>query len=591
MSSQLPFDDQDPGQQSAWDVAEPSPDASAERPGSAEASAPLPLDRDVNQESAQSLDEQKATSVGRGQATSQAVTVASRNAGNPHTCHDLEKIGDETPARHLDADGVTPSDDSCEVPSGTAGTTETHEHTNVSSMHSPPTRVHGVLTNRWNLIEFLSRRMIVPSDAITKYYEDLLHHVPGRVPIVSAPVSDELLSAVSGDDAVVFPVFLELTAGWEPGTTTAIPLADITAIHFRTGRDLEEHRARKFSNVGDSPPLKVTPDLFRGGDQTLAHIAERPPKTRKRQATALRWASSWSGAVVVGLTGVDTDANADASAALARLLDGRPWGRLKAAAHLGALTSLRSGRPPRAGKDLESRLFSYIAERFATDGLPGDALGFVRALPEHIEIDDRTAAAFKKICDILDGEIEFRPFRRTGSPVAKGLLIALLRGKPERLQPWATEVAHADPVSTLTAGVLLGLAAGRHTLPEDMRVPPLDLALANVELAAMTGASMTGMSEVEAEHSDAGGGVRYTIRVEGFPDIYLDERAPVSLNDLLAEASPLTDEVEALCVRLAVEQGWFKALSIRSERLMTALGAGDPASPAAKALRTLLEEN
>ena len=450
--------------------------------------------------------------------------------------------------------------------------------------------VNGVLTNRWNLIEFLSRRLIVPSDSISKYYDDLLRYVPGRVPIVSAPASDELVSAVSGDDEVVFPVFLELKPRWEPGTTTAVPFDDVISIHFRTDRDLEEHKARKFSNVGISPPLVVTPQIFAGGAQTLADIGEGQPRTRKRQTVALQRASAWSGALIVGLAAVVSDANVESASALARLLDGRPWGRLKAASHLRALTPMRSGRPPRPGRDLESCLFSHIIERFAADGLPGDPVEFVRSLPDQVDIDERSARALGKICAILDGEVEFKPFRRTGSPVAKGLLVALLRRNPERLQPWATDVARADPVSALTAGALLGVAAGRHTLPNHMRTPELDLALANVELAAMTSTSEPGRSDVETRQIDPNGLVKHRIRLDGFPDINLSEQPPSALNDLLAEAT-FSPEIEKQCIRLAIEEDWLEVLSIRSDRFAIALATGNAKGSAAKALRVLLEQS
>ena len=89
-----------------------------------------------------------------------------------------------------------------------------------------------VLTNRRNLIEFVSGMVIRPVEALTKYYTDPLELTPGAVPVLTTPVPDKLveLAESSGPD-VCFPILIELpeTRSWHaPGTTRTSPAPNPT---------------------------------------------------------------------------------------------------------------------------------------------------------------------------------------------------------------------------------------------------------------------------------------------------------------------------------------------------------------------------
>src|SRR4051794_13767811 len=65
-------------------------------------------------------------------------------------------------------------------------------------------------TNRFNLLEILSSRVVSPRAAYVKYYADLLELADGRVPVVRGPFGDDVVAAVSSESAAAYPVALEL---------------------------------------------------------------------------------------------------------------------------------------------------------------------------------------------------------------------------------------------------------------------------------------------------------------------------------------------------------------------------------------------
>jgi hypothetical protein len=447
--------------------------------------------------------------------------------------------------------------------------------------------LRGVLTNRWNLIEFLSRRLIVPMEVFVKYYDDLLRLTPGRVPLVTSPVSDDLVAAVTGEDpAVMFPVFIEVDRDFDGESCRVIPWSKVIAVHFRNKREREEHIAREFDNVSVSPVLKVSPELFGGGTTSPQSLEGGDARAATRTAETLDNATRWSGAIVAALHALSGGADRSTALALARLLDGRAWGKA-GCRHLQVLQAMRSGQPPTDGNGLEQRVVRTAALVFSEEGLPGDPVGFIRSLDSRLGLDEQSRRAFDRVAGILDGDIEFRPFKGSGSPVAKGLLVALLRREPARLLPWAVDSARSDPATLLTAGVLLGLAAGRHTLGGSVRPEALDSALAHAECDAVETGATPRRAAVKSSKPAPDGAVIHTVSLDGFPALPLVER-PTPLSVLLSQADPLDPGVETACVELAVAQGWTSALTLRRDVLIEILGAGEPAGPEATALRKAL---
>src|SRR4051794_33869898 len=64
------------------------------------------------------------------------------------------------------------------------------------------------VTNRYNLLEFLSAGYLLPVYGIPKYYADLLALCPGRLPLVRGGVSASVSAEVSKEDPTAFPVAL-----------------------------------------------------------------------------------------------------------------------------------------------------------------------------------------------------------------------------------------------------------------------------------------------------------------------------------------------------------------------------------------------
>ena len=80
------------------------------------------------------------------------------------------------------------------------------------TLFDPIARPPLVYTNRFNLLEILSRRLIPPRSGFDdeRYFSDLAELCPGRVPVVAGPVSSDVLQHVSAPGASAFPVALEL---------------------------------------------------------------------------------------------------------------------------------------------------------------------------------------------------------------------------------------------------------------------------------------------------------------------------------------------------------------------------------------------
>lgn len=415
----------------------------------------------------------------------------------------------------------------------------------------------GVLTNRWNLLEFLSRGLVVPSASIAKYYDDLLRLTPGRIPVVAAPVSDELVGGVTGDNAdVIFPVFIQFEKHDE--SPPAIRMSDAVAVHFRSQRDLQEHSAREFENIPRELEARVSPELFGNGSQTLASIAElsKPSESRVEE---LERCSRWSAAVLLGAAAVARNADAATASAVACLLSGKKWGKPAGCAHLRAIQPLREGGHILSGRNLEQKLFASIARRLCAEGHPGDPVAFVQSVKDELDLDEKSARALDKIAAILDGDEEFQPFRGTGSPVAKALLITLLRKDPTKLLPWAAESANADPPTLLTTGVMMGLARGRHLLPTSMRVEEIDRALADVEFAAAMGTpwkqdvvTNTLESGDSTVHRVQAGAVRFDLA-----------EPPPTLHERVAGADFNNPAVLSACLAIARANGWSSAIRTR----------------------------
>ena len=148
-------------------------------------------------------------------------------------------------------------------------------------------------TNRFNLLEMLSSRMIAPRAAYTKYYADLLDAAPGRVPIVPGrsdrtsstpfrarrrlrsgrgrtrpgPAGIAPVDAWTAEAGTTTLSLGDPALGWAP--RTIVPFTAVKAIHFRSDNELDEHQLRQHENIRQDVPYSVSPGAVR----------ERPSRT------------------------------------------------------------------------------------------------------------------------------------------------------------------------------------------------------------------------------------------------------------------------------------------------------------------------
>jgi hypothetical protein len=153
------------------------------------------------------------------------------------------------------------------------------------------------LTNRYNLLEFLSAGRILPRCAIGKYYEDLLCVSDGYIPTFSAEPPADVIAQASSESPTSFPVIVELdpsrildfseVGGFDGQTASmvvwqqSLPMSATRAIWFRTDIERAEHLARSYRNVPSFESLSVNAALFSskrtGLERIDRYLAELPP--------------------------------------------------------------------------------------------------------------------------------------------------------------------------------------------------------------------------------------------------------------------------------------------------------------------------
>lgn len=374
-----------------------------------------------------------------------------------------------------------------------------------------------VYTNRFNLLEILSSRLIPPRSGFDdeRYFSDLAELCLGRVAVVAGPASSDVLQHVSAGGGA-FPVALELdgerlapaevaalmvdggadeaiigapgAAAWAP--RGAIPLSAVTAVHFRSSAELDEHRVRRYENVRDDLPLVVSPELFESG----ASVALVPwlRALDPAEDVDLRGADRISGALI--LVGKTLPAEKEAIAVFASTLNGR--GASKRTRPRGVapwLFALVAG--PRRGADVNERIFAAGVAVLSEIDYPQTwrPVDHARAVREAVagsrlkaSDQDDLNRHFDAIVGVLRNERDFRPFRPdAGIAAAKALLLALMRPDPDEQLAWPADETGADDPVRVTAAAFLGVLHGRKRLGVVHRPLELDDFLAEQEAAAI----------------------------------------------------------------------------------------------------------
>lgn len=402
-----------------------------------------------------------------------------------------------------------------------------------------------VLTNRHNVLEYLSSGMVAPRAGIPKYYRDLLAFASERDVIgLRAPLSADVVAlAVEEAAETNFPVALELdvtrltsraldcisidgaikprpvthdgTAAWVG--TGPISMDAVTRMHFRSQRDADEHLAREYQNVAaDRAPVSVTPALFTGGSLSaealkawLATLAASPSepewqythldRVRGAQLLALTTSpgrTAWLRDILKAVTPTSAAAPSKGTKKAKRTKSkitnvesgaAPPW-------LVSGLTSIASGTPS-SNSDFESRLFAAALSVFMrTDReVKWRPLAVLSEIETWVSRDTSAgsnlelAKNIESIRLILNNDRDFKPLNTgKGLDAAKALLMALLRPDAERLLSWERERSGADDAVHSAAATLVGALSGYRLLPISLRRRGLDTFLEKIAVSRLS---------------------------------------------------------------------------------------------------------
>ncbi len=340
-----------------------------------------------------------------------------------------------------------------------------------------------VLTNRRNLIEFISGMVIRPVEALTKYYPDPLLLTPGAVPVLTTPVPDELVTlAQSSEPEFCYPVLIELPEN-HPKRVPAVRLSRPLILHFRTESEREEVLARSYDNADfTGTQSHVSPHLFTGCGPFNPRQGLR---WRKPLETGIYdQLDRFLGALTVLAMGCGTEGQlADAGEVFSRttlLPGGGEWFAVLRDWLLDAPGDLAA----------ESVLFRSAVNVFGRLD-PTRAMGrseVLAAIRQDAELaddgEDQEAHELNRQLDMVEkvfrGEREFESFNEGGSSAVKAILFALLDQRPDQL---CSDAARVNATGDVLAGaaVLCGLFQGRRRLALGLRDDRYDAFLADIE--------------------------------------------------------------------------------------------------------------
>lgn len=331
-----------------------------------------------------------------------------------------------------------------------------------------PKPARWVLTNRFNLIEILSSRLIAPRESYRQYYVDLLADTPNGVPVFSEPPGPGLRERVTADGENNFAVLLQLGDD-VPGDVVVggLPLSCVVAVHFPDAATLRDHQSRPLGNVPATPPLHASPELFGAAGAELVPRTEASP-------VPTDWASvDRARGAVAGMTAVARTHGITARS-FASFVE-------RHAAVVGALTGVT--RAGSAAPDPDDGLALGVLEVLSESDPASDwsPRRLVKSLMSDNADRPDVARNLEAVRQIVSGERDFSPFRSgdTGGLIsAKALLMVLLRPRLDSLLAWDREDTNADDGTLLLSGALAGWMTGVTRLPAEMRDVRLDDATA-----------------------------------------------------------------------------------------------------------------
>ncbi|MCL2541320.1 MAG: hypothetical protein FWE71_02535 [Nocardioidaceae bacterium] len=333
------------------------------------------------------------------------------------------------------------------------------------------------LTNRMNLNAILGSRLIAPREAYQKHYADLLDLTPRWVPLLTAPPAKAQLDIVTAERGSGSAVLVELAGDVGKGEGSvpadgavylrAAKISDARAIHFPDERSLREHRARLYGNVHPHDDLlRVTPELFSGDGVEVAIASPGgTPSPEWRRVDRIRGAAS----AAVGYA--TTSGRLGLAASVLGTPVDDPGIELPSWLNWTALDDLFHGESKGGPASPDAVTFAAVYDALtefdvAGSWSPGAVLSAVVERVEAASLTDDDLGLvmrnLQRVRQLVDAEVEFEPFRSTGSALlsAKALILVLLRPSLADLLAWPDSETGADPATQLVAAIFSGRLRG-----------------------------------------------------------------------------------------------------------------------------------
>ena len=416
-----------------------------------------------------------------------------------------------------------------------------------SSDHDP---TWVVVTNRSNIIEWLSSSLTVPRSAYEKYYADSLQLAETVVPAVAAPVGAELVADAEAEIgmfcvlAEVSPDAVTILEAERIGVVAPTTLAAVRSLHVREDGHRREFLARRFDNVDIGRlDVHVSPHLFAAADEAVDVARVRAAMAGSAQpASTIPWelADRLGGARTLAVRAVAGDAAHIRSIVTAAA--GEPLKRSRRKARevsdwftvSPALSTYAAKKTTTFDERLYLAAAAALLGRERRDAI--DAGAVLAEIDEVLRRDSHVTGADRErwneardwVDAVLVGDSAFTRFRSADARTEKALMLALIRADAHGVLSWAEEDIRAHADDLMLAAVFVGLMTGRKTLSWELRGEQLDVALAAKELTDCGFGSVSPSVSV-AEHAES-----VDIEVDGVA-IRSVGRPPRPLSDVLDE--------------------------------------------------------
>lgn len=382
-------------------------------------------------------------------------------------------------------------------------------------------------TNFPNLVHFLSREYLAPVECFgedDKYFEDLLEMVPGRLPLLTPPVPEDVIDLVQKEsENTARPVLIELDAAefsdgpvpvlskegeevqapltsekvFAAALPTAVPATEIECVHFLSDTDFRQFAARPYGNTRDlsdkltsvSPSLQADADSDIGTLQSWFSSLDQPPSPSPEKFTNVDETAGAAALMAYLFADISKE---DISEEVLGLLRGQKeeGDRLPSWISL-SINEPSVGVPISNGKsdhfpdDLTFRIASSILRSKTPNYLvPSQALNEIRgSLHESEGLSDEDQTGLQKgaerISAILSNEAPFEGVKSDRYPALQGLMFFLIKERPEPLLEWDPSDTGASMNAHLAAAAYCGFVYGHASLPLEFRSEDLDNRLAS----------------------------------------------------------------------------------------------------------------